>query len=171
MHLRHVLKKCLNLPQHCLCLPPSFASIQQNRLHVGAEDAKFGSRADFFGGTNVLEHDKGCSCFADPGCDNSARAPLSATFPFLSVMMAFLISAFVGFLQLMMGNSISAGGMSGSNSWAGWFSSSLKCSVHRFSCSSTVVSGFLSLSFTGMSVCWNLPASFLVVRYRSLKLT
>ena len=68
--------KCLNLPQHCLCLPPSFTSIQQNRLHVGAEDAKFGSRADLFGGPDVLEHDKGCSSFADPGCDISVHAPL-----------------------------------------------------------------------------------------------
>ena len=69
--------KCLNLLQHCLCLPPSFTFIQQNRLHVGAEDAKFGSRADLFGGPDVLEHDKGCPCFADPGCDISVRAPLS----------------------------------------------------------------------------------------------
>ena len=61
----------------CLNLPPSFASIQQNRLHVGAEDAKFGSRVDLFGGPDVLEHDKGCSCFADPGYDISVRAPLS----------------------------------------------------------------------------------------------
>ena len=68
--------KCLNLPQHFLCLP-SFASIQQNRVHVGAEDAKFGSRADPFGGPDVLEHDKGCPCVADPGCDISVRAPLS----------------------------------------------------------------------------------------------
>ena len=67
--------KCLNLPQHCLCLPPSFASIQQNRLHVGAENAQFGSRADLFGGPDVVEHDKRCSCFADPGCDVSVRAP------------------------------------------------------------------------------------------------
>ena len=59
--------------------------------------------------------------------------------------------------------------MSGNNSGAGQFSSSLKYSVHRFSCSSTVFSGFTFLSFTGMSVCWNLPTSFLVVRYRSLK--
>ena len=43
----------------------------------------------------------------------SAGIPSGPTaFPFLSVMMAFLISAFVGFSQLM-GNSISAGGMSG----------------------------------------------------------
>ena len=69
--------KCLNLPQHYLCLPPGFASIQQNRLQVGAEDAKFGFRADLFGGPDVLEHDKGCSCFADPGYDISVRAPLS----------------------------------------------------------------------------------------------
>ena len=37
----------------------------------------FGSCADLFGGPGVLEHDKGCSCFADPGCDISVRAPLS----------------------------------------------------------------------------------------------
>ena len=49
----------------------------QNQLHVGAEDAKFGSRADLFGGPNVLEHDKGCSCFSDPGCDISVRTLLS----------------------------------------------------------------------------------------------
>ena len=55
--------------------PPSFTSIQQNRLHIGAEDAKFGFRADLFGGPD-LEHDKGCSCFADPDCDISVRAPL-----------------------------------------------------------------------------------------------
>ena len=52
-----------------------------------------------------------------------------AAFPFLSVMMAFLISALVGFSQLM-SNSISAGGMSGNNSGMGRFSSSLKCSIH-----------------------------------------
>ena len=90
-------------------------------------------------------------------------------FPFISVMMAFLISAFVGFSQLV-GNSVPAGGMSGNNSGAGRFSSSLKCSTHRFSCSPTVVSGLSSFSFTGLSVYWNLPASFLVVRCRSLKL-
>ena len=41
------------------------------------EDAKFGSRADLFGGPDVPEHDKGCSCFSDPGCDISVHAPLS----------------------------------------------------------------------------------------------
>ena len=76
---------CLNLPQHCLCLPPSFASIQQNRLHVGAENAKFVSRADLFGGPDVLEHDKGCSCFADPGCDISVRVSPPPPPPSLSV--------------------------------------------------------------------------------------
>ena len=84
-----------------------------------------------------------------------------AAFPFLSVMMAFLISAFVGLLQLM-GSSVSAGGMAGGVSGAGRFSSSLKCSSHHFSCSSVIVSGFPSLSFTGLSVCWNLPNSFLL---------
>ena len=91
-----------------------------------------------------------------------------AAFPFLSVMMAFLISAFVGLSQLI-GSSVSAGGMSGGVSGAEWFSSSLKCSVHRLSCSSVVVSGSPSLSFTGLTVCWNLPDSFLVTRYRSLR--
>ena len=91
-----------------------------------------------------------------------------AAFPFLSVMMAFLISAFVGLSQLM-GSSVSAGGMSGGVSGAGRFSSSLKCSAHRFSCSSVVVSGSPSLSFTGLSVCWNLSDSFLATRYGSLR--
>ena len=66
MRLRRV-DKCLNLLQHCLCL-------QQNKLH-GVEDAKLGSHADHFGGPDVLEHDKGCSCFADPGYDISVHAP------------------------------------------------------------------------------------------------
>ena len=64
---------------------------------------------------------------------SAAILSCSDAFPFLSVMMAFLISTFVGFLQLM-GNSVSAGGMSGNNSGAGRFSNSLKCSVYHFSC-------------------------------------
>ena len=91
-----------------------------------------------------------------------------AAFSLLSVMMAFLISAFEGVSQLM-GSSVSADGMSGGESGLGRFSSSLKCSVHRYSCSLVVVSGFPFLSFTGLSVCWNLPVSFLVTRYRSCR--
>ena len=63
-----------------------------------------------------------------------------AAFPLLRVMMAFLISAFEGLSQLM-GSSVSADGMSGGESGVGRFSSSLKCSAHRFSCSLVVVSG------------------------------
>ena len=63
--------KCLNLLQHCLCLLPSSLPYS-----ITDKDAKFGSCADLSGGPNVLEHDKGCSCFADPGCDISVRAPL-----------------------------------------------------------------------------------------------
>ena len=55
--------------------------------------------------------------------------------------MAFLISVFQGLSQLM-GSSVSASGMSGGESGVGLFSSSLKCSAHRFSCSLVVVSGF-----------------------------
>ena len=91
-----------------------------------------------------------------------------AAFPLLRVMMAFLISAFEGLSQLM-GSSVSAEEMSGGESGVGRYSSSLKCSAHRFSCSLVVVSGFLFLSITGFSVCWNLPISFLVTRYRSLR--
>ena len=69
-----------------------------------------------------------------------------AAFPLLRVMMAFLISAFEGLSQLM-GSSVSADGMSGGESGVRWFSSSLKCSAHRFSCSLVVVSGFPFLSF------------------------
>ena len=59
-----------------------------------------------------------------------------AAFPLLRVMMAFLISAFEfeGLSQLM-GYSVSADGMSGGESGVGQFSSSLKHSDHRFSCS------------------------------------
>ena len=92
----------------------------------------------------------------------------SAAFPLLRVLMAFLISSFEGLSQLM-GSSVSAEGMSGCESGVGRFSSSLKCFAHRFSCSLVVVSGFLFLSITGLSVCWNLPVSFLVTRYKPLR--
>ena len=91
-----------------------------------------------------------------------------AAFPHLRVMMAFLISAFEGLSQLM-GSSVSADRMSDDESGAGWFSSSLKCFAHRFSCSLVDVHWFPFLSFTGLSVCWNLPFSFSVTRYMSLR--
>ena len=91
-----------------------------------------------------------------------------AAFPLLRVMMAFLISAFEGLSQLM-GSSVSADWMSGGESGPWRFNSSLKCSAHRFSCTLFVVSGFPFLSFTGLSVCLNLPFRFLVTRYRSLR--
>ena len=72
-----------------------------------------------------------------------------AAFPLLRVMMAFFISTFDGLSQLM-GSSVSVDGMSGGESGAGRFNSSLKCSAHRFSCSLDVVSGFPFLSFTGL---------------------
>ena len=65
--------------------------------------------------------------------------------------MVCLISAFEGLSQLT-GSSVSADGMSGGESGVGRFSSSLKCSAHRFSCSLVVVGGFLFLSITGL-VC------------------
>ena len=70
-----------------------------------------------------------------------------AAFPLLGVMMTFLISSFEGLSQLM-GSYVSAGRMSGGESGVGRFSSSLKCSAHRFSCSLVVVSGFPFLSIT-----------------------
>ena len=91
-----------------------------------------------------------------------------AAFSLLRVMMALLISVFEGLSQLM-GSSVSADGISGGESGVGWFSSSLKCSAHHFSCSLDVVSGFPFLSFTDLSVCWNLPLSFLFTRNRSLR--
>nr|KAG5711935.1 hypothetical protein BaRGS_026376 [Batillaria attramentaria] len=48
---------------------------------------------------------------------------------------------------------VCAGGRSGGVSGMGRFNSSLKCSAHRFSCSSVVVSGCPFWSFTGLSVC------------------
>ena len=74
-----------------------------------------------------------------------------AAFPLLRIMMAFLISVFEGLSQLM-GSFVSAGGMSGDESRVGRFSSYLKCTTHRFSCSLVVVSGFPFLSITGLSV-------------------
>ena len=74
-----------------------------------------------------------------------------AAFPLLRVMMAFLISVFEDLSQLM-GSSVSAGGMSGGESGVGRFSSSLKCSAHRFSCLLVVVNGFPFSSITGL-VC------------------
>ena len=71
-----------------------------------------------------------------------------AAFPFLIVVMASFISAFVGLLQLM-GNSVSAGRFSGGSSGVGRFNSSLKCSAHLFSCSLTVIRGLPFLSLIG----------------------
>ena len=74
-----------------------------------------------------------------------------AIFPFLSVVMAFLLSALDGLSQLMGRFVSAAGGISGGSSGAGLFNYSLKCSANLFSCSSLVVGGFLSLSLTGLS--------------------
>ena len=67
-----------------------------------------------------------------------------AAFPFLSALIAFLISA-LGLSQLM-GSSSSAGGMSAGVSGAGSFTSCLKCPTHRFSWSFVVISGFVLVS-------------------------
>ena len=69
--------RILDFLQHCLCRPPSFASVEQDWLHIGVEDAKFGSCPDLLGRPDVLEHDKSCSGLASPGCDISVRAPPS----------------------------------------------------------------------------------------------
>ena len=58
-------------------------------------------------------------------------SPGPAAFPLLSVMMAFLISAFVGLSQLM-GSSVSAGGMSGGVSGEGRFPELLCPSLQLF---------------------------------------
>ena len=90
-----------------------------------------------------------------------------AAFPLLRVMLAFLISAFEGLSQLV-GSFVCVDWMYGGESGVGLFSSSLKCSGHRFSCSLVVVSGIPFFFITALSVCLNLPVSFLVTRYRSL---
>ena len=84
-----------------------------------------------------------------------------AAFPPLRVMLAFLISAFEGLSQLM-GSSVSVDRMSGDESGMERFSSSGKCSAHRFSCSLVVVSGFPFLSFTGLSDCWKGSGYYLI---------
>ena len=83
-------------------------------------------------------------------CAGISSGPAAS--PLLRVMMAFLIFAFEGLSQLR-GSSVSAGGMCGGESGVGRFSSSLKSSAYRFSCSLVLVSGFPFLSFTGLSVC------------------
>ena len=71
------VKECLDFLLHCLCRPPSFASVEQDWLHIGVEDVKFGSCPDLIGRPDVLEHDKSCSGLANPDCDISVRTPLS----------------------------------------------------------------------------------------------
>ncbi|GFR97015.1 hypothetical protein ElyMa_006313300, partial [Elysia marginata] len=82
--------------------------------------------------------------------------------------MAFLISALDG-CSMLICNSASAGAMSGGMSGGGRLSTVVKCSVHLLSCSSVDERVLPSLSFIGLFVCWNLPASFLVVVYNSLR--
>ena len=68
-----------------------------------------------------------------------------------------------------MGKSTSACEILGCSSGAGRLSKSVKCSTHRFSCCSVVISIWPSLSLMGMFDCWNFPLSFLVSMYRSLR--
>ena len=57
-------------------LPPCLTSVKQDWLHIGVEDAEFGSHADSSRCPDVFEHDKSCSCLADSGCDVSVCASL-----------------------------------------------------------------------------------------------
>lgn len=73
-----------------------------------------------------------------------------AALPFLSSLMAYLISSLVSFSQLMP-RSMSAGSMSRGFRGTGRFRSSSRCSAHRSSCRSVPRMAFPSLSFTGHS--------------------
>ena len=70
------VEECLDLFLHCLCCPPCLTSVQQDSLHIGVEDAKFGSHADSSRCPDVFEHDKSCSCLANSGCDISVCTSL-----------------------------------------------------------------------------------------------
>ena len=60
---------------HHLCCPPCHTSVEQDWLHIGVEDAEFGSHADSSRCLDVFEHDESCSCLANSGCDVSVCAP------------------------------------------------------------------------------------------------
>ena len=70
------VEECLNLSLHRLCCPPFLTSVKQDWLHIGVEDAEFGSHADSSRCPDVFEHDESCSCLADSGCDVSVCACL-----------------------------------------------------------------------------------------------
>ena len=82
--------------------------------------------------------------------------------PFFNIFRAYHIS--IGVYPLLVE-------ISGGLSEGGRFSSSLKCSSHRVSCSSTstVLKEVPCLSLIGFSSCWYLPDNFFVVAYSSLR--
>ena len=84
----------------------------------------------------------------------------------INFLIACLISVFDGRLRFIFSSS-SALLIAGVTSGGGLFSSSLKCSAHLASCSSVVVRTFPCLYLICWLVCLRLPASFLVVSYRS----
>ena len=57
MRLRQVLKNAYFL-QHCFCCTLCLISMEENILHVGDEDAEFGSCVDSLGCPDVLKHVK-----------------------------------------------------------------------------------------------------------------
>ena len=70
------VEECLYFLQHCFCCTPCLTSIEENRVHVGVEDAQFGSCADSLVCPDVLEHDKCSPCLANPSCNIPVRASL-----------------------------------------------------------------------------------------------
>ena len=92
-----------------------------------------------------------------------------AALPFFIFLKARMISSLVGGSQSI-SMSISASTMSGGFSGAGLLRSSSKCSAHLSSSCSESVMVCPCLSLTGRSGQLYLPASFLVVMYRSFML-
>ena len=75
MRLRQVLKNVCFL-QHCLCCTLCLTSIEENILHVGDEDAEFGSCVDSLGCPDVLKHVKCSPGLANPSFNIPVHASL-----------------------------------------------------------------------------------------------
>ena len=73
------VEECLDLSLHRLCCPPYLTSVKQDWLHIGVEDAEFGSHADSSRCPDAFEHDESCSCLADSAFDVSDCASLLVT--------------------------------------------------------------------------------------------
>ena len=88
---------------------------------------------------------------------------------FLKCLMVFAISSFPGLLQSI-GSKTSVCGISALRTGGCWSRTKLKCSTHRFICSSGVFSVLPFLSFIGWLPFLNLFVRDLLTSYRILML-